>query len=199
MAMNFAPYQSSPPESTRALSPPLRSPTASPQLGTRPQQGRQISSVADQSDPWAAARGQPLPSPSQFAGAGYDDLESGHQRNNAANESSYFTGAGGSGTDVFATSLGMRMEIEASLAYLVLPPAGGVILLLFEHKSDYVRSAHQYPYWFYTTCAFCRLTVRMLILVQIPRLAISSCFLCHVHHTSHLLMDVNSVLDVVCV
>lgn len=25
------------------------------------------------------------------------------------------------------------------LAYLLLPPAGGVFLLIFEHKSDYVR------------------------------------------------------------
>lgn len=49
--------------------------------------------------------------------------------------------AGGSsrGTDVFETSLGIRMELEACLAYLLLPPAGGVILLLFEWKSDYVR------------------------------------------------------------
>lgn len=31
------------------------------------------------------------------------------------------------------------MALEASLAYLVLPPAGGAVLLLFEHKSDYVR------------------------------------------------------------
>ncbi len=30
-------------------------------------------------------------------------------------------------------------QLEACLAYLVLPPAGGVVLLLFEHKSDYVR------------------------------------------------------------
>ena len=154
MAMNFAPYQSSPPESTRAFSPPPRSPAASPNPSSRPQ-ARQISSVAGTTDPWAAARhGRselPLPSPSQFAdgqnegggggGAGYyEDIEG--QR---ADES-YFTSHGGNGTssagqgtDVFETSLGFRMEIEACLAYLLLPPAGGVILLLFEHKSDYVR------------------------------------------------------------
>lgn len=33
----------------------------------------------------------------------------------------------------------MRMDYEAMLAYLLLPPAGGVFLLLVEHKSDYVR------------------------------------------------------------
>ena len=40
---------------------------------------------------------------------------------------------------VFETSLPIRMEFEAMLAYLLLPPAGGVFLLLVEHKSDYVR------------------------------------------------------------
>ena len=40
---------------------------------------------------------------------------------------------------VFETSLGIPLRIEACLAYLLLPPAGGVVLLLFEHKSDYVR------------------------------------------------------------
>jgi uncharacterized membrane protein len=33
----------------------------------------------------------------------------------------------------------MRLDYEAMLAYLLLPPAGGVLLLIFEHKSDYVR------------------------------------------------------------
>lgn len=39
----------------------------------------------------------------------------------------------------FETSLPLRMDYEAMLAYLLLPPAGGVFLLLTEHKSDYVR------------------------------------------------------------
>lgn len=33
----------------------------------------------------------------------------------------------------------MRLDYEAMLAYILLPPAGGVLLLLLEHKSDYVR------------------------------------------------------------
>lgn len=41
--------------------------------------------------------------------------------------------------DPYSTSLPVRLEIEASLAYLALPPAGGAILLMLEHKSDYVR------------------------------------------------------------
>ncbi|TVY85637.1 hypothetical protein LAWI1_G008601, partial [Lachnellula willkommii] len=39
----------------------------------------------------------------------------------------------------FETSLPIRLDYEACLAYLLLPPAGGVLLLLCEQKSDYVR------------------------------------------------------------
>ncbi|KKK16317.1 hypothetical protein ARAM_001768 [Aspergillus rambellii] len=75
-----------------------------------------------------------LPSPNQFASQGHIDT-SGH-------------GNTGFGQDVeggrwnlgaFETSLPIRMDVEAMLAYLLLPPAGGVFLLLLEHKSDYVR------------------------------------------------------------
>ena len=41
--------------------------------------------------------------------------------------------------DAFQTSLPIRLDYEAAIAYLFLPPAGGVFLLIFEHKSDYVR------------------------------------------------------------
>lgn len=138
MAMNFAPYQSSPPESTRAFSPPLRSPTASPNPNsTRPgpqQQQQQQRALSSIDDPWAAARGNALPSPSAFAERGYDDLEAGAQTT-----SSSLGSRGADGYYVFETSLGIRMDIEAALAYLLVPPVGGVALLLFEHKSDYVR------------------------------------------------------------
>lgn len=40
---------------------------------------------------------------------------------------------------MFETRLGLRMDYEACLAYLLLPPAGGVLLLMLEHRSDYVR------------------------------------------------------------
>jgi uncharacterized membrane protein len=133
MAVNFAPYQSSPPESERARSPPLRSPNASPKPHrTRPQQN--LSSIADQEDPWAAARAQRLPSPSQYAAddEGYTDLEGGPQ----GHFNNFFGRREGA---VFETSLGLPLRIEACLAYLIVPPAGGIVLLLFEHKSDYVR------------------------------------------------------------
>ena len=41
--------------------------------------------------------------------------------------------------NLFETSLPLRLDYEAMLAYLLLPPAGGVFLLVVEHKSDYVR------------------------------------------------------------
>ena len=41
--------------------------------------------------------------------------------------------------NLFETSLPVRLDYEAMLAYLLLPPAGGVFLLVVEHKSDYVR------------------------------------------------------------
>lgn len=142
MATNFAPYQSSPPESTRAASPLVRSPTTSPgpQLHhPKPQAPqRNISSIADREDPWAAARAQRLPSPSNYQDeeGGYTDLEGQPQP-------TYQTGRSGYGyagdTSAFETSLGFDLRLEAMLAYVLLPPAGGVVLLIFERKSDYVR------------------------------------------------------------
>lgn len=123
MAHNFAPYQSSPPESTRALSPPLRTSTSSP----RPQQVTRAQSSIE--DPWAASRVSQLPSPSA-----YDDLE--------AADTTQSSRLRGDGYYVFETSLGIRMDIEACLPYLLLPPAGGVAMLIFERKSDYVRYGH---------------------------------------------------------
>lgn len=46
---------------------------------------------------------------------------------------------GRGGLNDFETSLPIRLDYEACLAYLLLPPAGGVLLLVMEHKSDYVR------------------------------------------------------------
>ena len=39
----------------------------------------------------------------------------------------------------FDTSLGLRLDYEACLAYLAVPPIGAIILLIMERKSDYVR------------------------------------------------------------
>ena len=43
------------------------------------------------------------------------------------------------GINEFDTSLGIRLDYEACLAYLALPPLGAIVLLILERKSDYVR------------------------------------------------------------
>jgi len=122
--MNFAPYQDQSPEIERALSPPLadvnraksptgRSPRLSPTVHTFSPTG--------------------LPPPSLFGGG---DLRTEH---NGSTGSGRDIAGGRSSLGVFETSLPIRMDCEAMLAYLLLPPAGGVFLLLVEHKSDYVR------------------------------------------------------------
>jgi len=47
--------------------------------------------------------------------------------------------------NLFETSLPLRLDYEAMLAYLLLPPAGGVLLLVMERKSDYVRYVLSFP------------------------------------------------------
>ena len=120
--MDFAPYQDTAPETTRALSPPPANRAASPSArNTRsPPPNRPTT------DPFGASS---LPAPNHFsdeprsnAGFGGGDPESGRLDVN-----------------LFETSLPLRLDYEACLAYLLLPPAGGVFLLLVEHKSDYVR------------------------------------------------------------
>jgi hypothetical protein len=39
----------------------------------------------------------------------------------------------------FDTSLGLRLDYEACLAYLAFPPLGAIVLLILERNSDYVR------------------------------------------------------------
>ena len=39
----------------------------------------------------------------------------------------------------FDTSLGIRLDYEASFAYLALPPIGAIFLLIVERNSDFVR------------------------------------------------------------
>ncbi|KAM5473524.1 hypothetical protein MauCBS54593_002320 [Microsporum audouinii] len=117
--MNFAPYQDQSPDVERALSPPLananRIHTSSPRHTPSPlgQNHLRHSSSLDQN----------VMSNAQGFGSGFGrDVEGGRMSLGA-----------------FETSLPLRMDYEAMLAYLLLPPAGGVFLLLTEHKSDYVR------------------------------------------------------------
>ncbi|KAG4430307.1 hypothetical protein IFR05_014217 [Cadophora sp. M221] len=126
--MDFAPYQDQSPETNRALSPPpiegrrSFSPTRrsfSPALPS-PTNGPRATA-----NPWAPrASIDETVSPQGFGNTSTAarDVESGRGRLNE-----------------FETSLPIRLDFEACLAYLLLPPAGGVLLLVMEHKSDYVR------------------------------------------------------------
>ncbi|KAF2111754.1 hypothetical protein BDV96DRAFT_176738 [Lophiotrema nucula] len=131
MATNFAPYQDTP-ELVRAMSPPAQSPRiASPRASIDRTRSTNIGTGA-------------LTSPNAQS---YQQSNSSYFPPTNANQErvpwSSNTGFGNSGSrgdiDVFETRLGMRMDHEACLAYLLLPPAGGVLLLVLEHRSDYVR------------------------------------------------------------
>lgn len=123
---NFAPYQDIP-ERTRALSPPIRSPTASPRPHDQ-QPKRNIGTSALHS-PIAQGQGEYFPPGAGWRAEG--DVEQGSARRGF--------GGGREDVDLFETRLGIRVDWEACLAYLALPPVGGVLLLILEHKSDYVR------------------------------------------------------------
>ncbi|KAI9762112.1 MAG: hypothetical protein M4579_000592 [Chaenotheca gracillima] len=132
--MNFAPYQDTNPEAERALSPPPpqsrdrsfspsgRSPRLPPQ--------QQPKSNAAQGDPWGRRTDDA-------------DLESGEGATGAVGGIAGGIGGGFANArervSEWETSLPLRVDVEAALAYLILPPAAGVILLLVEWRSDYVR------------------------------------------------------------
>jgi hypothetical protein len=121
---NFAPYQDTP-ETQRALSPP---PVSSPRLPSprasldRP---RNIGTAA-------------LASPTAQSSA-----QNNHWGATQEPERVAWNAApsrfGREEVDMFETGLGIRLDYEACLAYLLLPPAGGALLLVLEHRSDYVR------------------------------------------------------------
>ncbi|KAF3805061.1 hypothetical protein GCG54_00005806 [Colletotrichum gloeosporioides] len=113
--MDFAPYQSSPPERERALSPPLASPRAS----------------ADFRRPFSPYN-QPSPPPLQ-----HPQPQRGWQPSLPGSYPS--ADAHREGVSEFDTSLGIRLDYEAALAYLAFPPLGAILLLIGERNSDYVR------------------------------------------------------------
>jgi hypothetical protein len=114
--MNFAPYQDVDPERERALSPP-------------PEEGRRSKSpnLRTPSARSSAASPPNLPPPSAFG----DESAAAGNSEGLEDRGVHF--------DAFQTSLPLRLDYEAMLAYLLLPPAGPVLLLMVEHKSDYVR------------------------------------------------------------
>jgi len=112
--MDFAPYQDTAPE---AASP------GSPRPGS--QQHSRSPSPARFSKHTSA-----LPDP--------NDLGDDEQGLAGAGYSAGSLEAGRLDVNLFETSL-IRVDYEAMLAYLLLPPAGSVFLLIVEHRNDYVR------------------------------------------------------------
>ncbi|CAK7262954.1 hypothetical protein SEPCBS57363_000321 [Sporothrix epigloea] len=151
--MDFAPYQSSPPENERVTSPPAGNSTVSPRasLDYRPFSPKQATTAANTASPPPLQHPQPqrrwsnaIPSPNYFSyqqGGGnnnYNDLEGGNGGFGGSPDVPYDGGRDGV-INEFDTSLGLRLDYEACMAYLLLPPLGSILLLVLERKSDYVR------------------------------------------------------------
>jgi hypothetical protein len=125
--MDFAPYQDQSPETNRALSPP-------------PLEGRRsISPAGPVGSPPLSPQGAPHPSSNPWDPAGNASSARAFGSNGIQGFGAADLESGRGGLNEFETSLPIRLDYEACLAYLLLPPAGGVLLLVLEHKSDYVR------------------------------------------------------------
>lgn len=142
--MDFAPYQSSPPEQARIASPDY-------QQTTSPRASADIRRTF--SPPAAAATRSPPPLQHPQPHRGWNDFDGqnngwgGGGGSPAAVGLGAGAGAGGSmpgaypaaEVSEFDTSLGLRLDYEACLAYLAFPPVGAIVLLIMERNSDYVR------------------------------------------------------------
>ncbi|KAI0126205.1 hypothetical protein BJ170DRAFT_634145 [Xylariales sp. AK1849] len=126
--MDFAPYQSSPPEHSRPFSPGSASPSP------RPSYDRQRSSNIASPPPLQH------PQPQRQWAPSYPVTGSGGQAGGFGGAiGNVEAGYGASSVEAFDTSLGLRLDYEAAAAYVALPPLGAIILLILERKSDYVR------------------------------------------------------------
>ncbi|KAK4159233.1 hypothetical protein QBC43DRAFT_132344 [Cladorrhinum sp. PSN259] len=161
--MDFAPYQSSPPEHTRSPSGSSVGANNNSPRQSLDNTRRSFSSPfrpSQQSSPPPLQHPQPQRAWSGDIAAGRfqsplasnvwtnrnstdtNDLESQQQPRRGVGD--YFLGSVGMSRDremvsEFDTSLGLRLDYEACLAYLLLPPVGAIVLLILERKSDYVR------------------------------------------------------------
>jgi len=102
-----------------------------PYQNTAPEGDRPASPRSRSLSPKRSSRESPaLPDPNEFGDDRYG--LPGPDYNAGSLE------AGGLNVNLFETSL-IRLDYEAMLAYLLLPPAGAVLLLIVEHRNDYVR------------------------------------------------------------
>ncbi|KAK5657794.1 hypothetical protein OQA88_2867 [Cercophora sp. LCS_1] len=142
--MDFAPYQSSPPEASRS---PVDSPRTSFDARRSFSPGNNYQQRPSQLSPPPLQHPQP-----QRAWSGDAVRSTGGYQSPAIGGGGGLGGwAGGAGdyfgalgaregmVSEFDTSLGLRLDYEACLAYLALPPLGAILLLILERKSDYVR------------------------------------------------------------
>ncbi|KAK7519543.1 uncharacterized protein IWZ02DRAFT_379799 [Phyllosticta citriasiana] len=148
MATNFAPYQDVAPETARAFSPPLRvrspalsSPRTSSQQ-TRPKPGPRAASAAANgvtTPPTTTTTTTTTGTTTTAGGLHYNNTTTGYFDNPDQQSRPNQQQRGSADVDLFETRLGWRMDVEACAAYVLLPPAGAVLLLVLEHRSDYVR------------------------------------------------------------
>ncbi|KAL6887320.1 hypothetical protein HDV57DRAFT_488544 [Trichoderma longibrachiatum] len=147
--MDFAPYQSSPPEHARS---PLSSPRASADLARRPFSPAAAKAIARSPPPLQHPQPQRAWSGDLDGAANSSNFFSGSNSGNGRGSSlwgGFGSGSAGANSPMpgaypaeiseFDTSLGLRLDYEACLAYLAFPPVGAVILLILERNSDYVR------------------------------------------------------------
>jgi hypothetical protein len=134
MSQNFAPYQDVAPDITRSLSPPPKSP--SPRLNAP----RSTGATTIPSPPTSPSyqNSNDYFNPGAGWAAAQDDVPTGGRGDEEQHDTGRFW-SGRSGIDLYETSLGIRLDWEACLAYLALPPVGAALLLILEHRSDYVR------------------------------------------------------------
>ncbi|KAK0620003.1 hypothetical protein B0T14DRAFT_432870 [Immersiella caudata] len=144
--MDFAPYQSSPPEHGRTISPVDGAASPRTSYDARRSYSPNYPQRPSQVSPPPLQHPQPQRA---WSGDAVRDT-GGYQSPSAAVLGN--SGSGGWGGDYFGalgaregmvsefdTSLGLRLDYEACLAYLALPPLGAILLLILERKSDYVR------------------------------------------------------------
>lgn len=157
--MNFAPYQSSPPENERAFS-PQTSPRASADFRRPFSPGFQSQSQYSQPYGYQQQQQQPSPPPLQHP-------QPQRQWQTSSIPGAYPAGdAHREGVSEFDTSLGFRLDYEAAAAYLALPPLGAILLLIGERNSDYVR------YGISPSCTYLSSVADRP--PQVPRLAVES-------------------------
>lgn len=203
--MDFAPYQDTDPERVRALSPPPANRALSPSSRNATKSPPPQTNASFHKNP-PQSSSPPLPNPNHFS----DSYQASGTRGGGGDHD---VDGGRFGVDVnlFETTLPLRLDYEAMLAYLLLPPAGGVFLLIIEHKSDYVRYANllehcnlfhlsslkkpkereprDQPYHCFAVTDCNR--------SQIPRLAIFIIVLGHLRSPSHLGMVQGPIVDAV--